>query len=171
MSEKGTDNIRSAADEDSRMSFWDHLEVLRWALIRIAAVLVILVVASFLAMPHIFDTLILGPASSDFFVYKWFAENLAGLCVNVSEQNCNSATLTVPKTDKVKHIEYFYRFPCGEMNIEWEDRGYFWDLKMTVPQGCKVQLKGVAANETLYGGKYRRKMTKQQKQAGDYEEI
>ncbi len=105
------------------------------------------------------------------FVYKWFAENLAGLCVNVSEQNCNSATLTVPKTDKVKHIEYFYRFPCGEMNIEWEDRGYFWDLKMTVPQGCKVQLKGVAANETLYGGKYRRKMTKQQKQAGDYEEI
>lgn len=73
MSEKGTDNVRSAADEDSRMSFWDHLEVLRWALIRIATVLVILVVASFLAMPHIFDTLILGPASSDFFVYKWFA--------------------------------------------------------------------------------------------------
>lgn len=54
------------------MSFWDHLEVLRWSLIRIACVLVVLVVASFLAMPHIFDTLILGPASSDFFVYRWF---------------------------------------------------------------------------------------------------
>lgn len=105
------------------------------------------------------------------FVYKWFAENLAGLRVNVTEQDCNSATLTVPKTNKVKHIEYFYRFPCGEMNIEWEDRGYFWDLKIIVPQGCKVQLEGRASRETLCGGKYVREMTKKQKQAGDYEEI
>ena len=73
MSEKGTDIVRNTSDGDVQMSFWDHLEVLRWVLIRIAIVLVILVVASFLAMPHIFDTLILGPASSDFFVYKWFA--------------------------------------------------------------------------------------------------
>lgn len=73
MSEKGTDIPRDTSGGEAQMSFWDHLEVLRWALIRIAAVLVILVVVSFMAMPHIFDTLILGPASSDFFVYKWFA--------------------------------------------------------------------------------------------------
>ena len=34
--------------DDSRMTFWDHLEVLRWSLIRIAAVLVILVIVCFL---------------------------------------------------------------------------------------------------------------------------
>lgn len=63
---------RQSADETG-MTFWDHLEVLRWALIRIAAVLVVSVVCCFTAMPHIFDTVVLGPTSSDFFVYKWFA--------------------------------------------------------------------------------------------------
>ena len=64
---------RPDSEDESRMTFWDHLEVLRWALIRIAAVLVILVIGCFLAMPYIFDTVILGPTTSDFFVYKWFA--------------------------------------------------------------------------------------------------
>ena len=59
--------------DDAGMTFWDHLEVLRWALVRIVSVLAILVVLSFLAMPYIFDDFILGPTSSDFFVYRWFA--------------------------------------------------------------------------------------------------
>ena len=70
------DSIMAGGDlgkDDSAMTFWDHLEVLRWSLIRIAVVLVILVTACFIAMPHIFDIVILGPASSDFFVYRWFA--------------------------------------------------------------------------------------------------
>ncbi len=63
------------------MAFWDHLEVLRWALVRIAVVLVILIVALFAVMPKIFDAFILGPTSSDFFLYKAFAAlgNLPGL--------------------------------------------------------------------------------------------
>ena len=69
MSEAETPVTESQVPEDSRMTFWDHLEVLRWSLIRIAAVLMVLVVACFIAMPHIFDTFILGPASADFFVY------------------------------------------------------------------------------------------------------
>lgn len=73
MSEAETPVTESQVPEDSRMTFWDHLEVLRWSLIRIAAVLMVLVVACFIAMPHIFDTFILGPSSSDFFVYRWFA--------------------------------------------------------------------------------------------------
>ncbi len=55
------------------MTFWDHLEVLRWSLIRIAIALVVMVVACFIAMPHIFDDFILGPTSSDFFLYRWFS--------------------------------------------------------------------------------------------------
>ena len=55
------------------MTFWDHLEVLRRALIRIVAALCVLTTASFAAMPYIFDSFVLGPASSDFFVYGWFA--------------------------------------------------------------------------------------------------
>ena len=73
MSENGAGISRKASSEETQMTFWDHLEVLRCALVRVAAALIILVIASFAAMPHIFDTLILGPASSDFFIYKWFA--------------------------------------------------------------------------------------------------
>lgn len=52
------------------MTFWDHLEVLRWSLARVAAVLFVLLVGCFIAMPHIFDSFILGPTTSDFFVYR-----------------------------------------------------------------------------------------------------
>ena len=77
MPEQNTETDIVTASDDSRMTFWDHLEVLRWSLIRIAAVLVILVVVCFLMMPYVFDTVILGPTSSDFFVYKWFS-SIAG---------------------------------------------------------------------------------------------
>ena len=60
------------------MSFWGHLEVLRWSLVRIAAVVVVLMVGFFIAMPHIFDAFVLGPTSSDFFLYKWLG-NLGGI--------------------------------------------------------------------------------------------
>ncbi len=55
------------------MTFWDHLEALRWTLIRVIIVLVILVIVLFVAMPHIFDPFILGATTSDFFLYKFFA--------------------------------------------------------------------------------------------------
>lgn len=62
-----------AAPEEVQMTFWDHLEVLRWSLFRVAIALFVLIVACFIAMPHIFDSFILGPTTSDFFVYRWLA--------------------------------------------------------------------------------------------------
>lgn len=62
---------RTSSDEE--MSFWDHLDVLRSSLFHIAGVLVVAFVGCFIAMPYIFDQVILGPTSSDFFLYKFFA--------------------------------------------------------------------------------------------------
>lgn len=59
--------------EEKNMTFWDHLEVLRWMLFRIAIALFILVVGCFIAMPYIFDDFILGATSSDFFIYRLLA--------------------------------------------------------------------------------------------------
>ncbi|MBR4129664.1 MAG: twin-arginine translocase subunit TatC [Bacteroidaceae bacterium] len=53
------------------MSFWDHLEVLRWALFRSACVLAVVMVGTFIAMPYIFDRFILAPTNNDFFTYRW----------------------------------------------------------------------------------------------------
>ena len=62
--------------QTQEMSFWDHLEVLRWMFFRIAAVVLVAMVVLFLFMPKIFDTIILGPTTSDFFLYR-FLGNLS----------------------------------------------------------------------------------------------
>ncbi|GHT26600.1 Sec-independent protein translocase protein TatC [Bacteroidia bacterium] len=56
------------------MSFWDHLEELRWTLFRIVMVLLIFAIGAFVAMPWLFDNFILGPAHADFFVYEYLCE-------------------------------------------------------------------------------------------------
>ena len=56
--------------QEGAMSFWDHLEVLRWALFRSACVLAVIMVGTFIAMPYIFDRFILAPTSNDFFTYR-----------------------------------------------------------------------------------------------------
>jgi sec-independent protein translocase protein TatC len=53
------------------MSFWDHLEELRWMLFRIIIALAVFAIAAFSFMPVIFDEVILGPAQPDFFLYKY----------------------------------------------------------------------------------------------------
>lgn len=57
-------------EEEGAMSFWDHLEVLRWALFRSACVLAVIMVGTFIAMPYIFDCFILAPTSNNFFTYR-----------------------------------------------------------------------------------------------------
>lgn len=66
-------NITGPDRQTGEMTFWGHLEVLRWGIIRVAAALAVCMALCFIAMPHIFDSLILGPASSDFFTYKWLS--------------------------------------------------------------------------------------------------
>ena len=65
--------------EGANMSFWDHLEVLRWALFRTACVLFVAFGLWFWAMPHIFDKFIMGATSNDFFVYRWLTQISGGL--------------------------------------------------------------------------------------------
>ena len=55
---------------DKELTFWDHLEVLRRALIRILLVWFVLAVAYFLAMPYLFDHVVLAPCENDFVFYE-----------------------------------------------------------------------------------------------------
>lgn len=59
-----------AAPENDRMSFWDHLEVLRWVLLRCVIALLLAAVAWFVALPQVFDSFILGATHNDFFLYR-----------------------------------------------------------------------------------------------------
>lgn len=53
------------------MTFWEHLDVLRWILVRIIVVWFILAVGFFIAMPYIFDSVILGPCHDNFIFYQF----------------------------------------------------------------------------------------------------
>lgn len=54
------------------MSFWEHVEALRRVLLRIAAVIVVAMVGAFVAMPWLFDHVIMAPCNPSFPVYRFF---------------------------------------------------------------------------------------------------
>lgn len=51
------------------LTFWDHLDELRWVLMRILVVWFVLAVGYFIAMPWLFDKVILAPCHNDFIFY------------------------------------------------------------------------------------------------------
>ncbi len=57
---------------ENEMSFLDHLEELRWHLIRSSLAIIILATLAFIAKDFIFDTLIFGPKKADFWTYELF---------------------------------------------------------------------------------------------------
>ena len=79
-------NITGPDRQTGEMTFWGHLDVLRWGIIRVAAALAVCMALCFIAMPHIFDSLILGPASSDFFTYKWLSWMRGGSLLHPLQQ-------------------------------------------------------------------------------------
>ncbi len=56
------------------MSFLDHLEELRWLLIRSTLAIVIAAAVAFYFADFIFDNIIFGPKNPDFITYHWFCE-------------------------------------------------------------------------------------------------
>lgn len=57
-------------EDESEMTFLDHLEELRWHLIRSLIAIAVFSVAAFLAKGLIFHTIILGPSRTDFWTYQ-----------------------------------------------------------------------------------------------------
>ena len=56
------------------MTFLDHLEELRWHLIRATLSIVILGSIAFLLKGFIFDYILFGPKKTDFVTYQWFCQ-------------------------------------------------------------------------------------------------
>ena len=55
---------------EAEMSFFDHLEVLRWHLIRASVAIVIFTILAFVYYDFIFDTIIMGPKNPSFWTYR-----------------------------------------------------------------------------------------------------
>jgi Twin arginine targeting (Tat) protein translocase TatC len=53
------------------LSFWDHLDELRGLLFRVIGALLVLAIGYFIAMPYLFDHVILAPCHNDFVFYRF----------------------------------------------------------------------------------------------------
>lgn len=72
--------------EEKVMTFWDHLDELRWHIIRSLIAIVILAIVAFLNRKLIFDTIILAPSTSEFITNRALCElgkllSLNALCI------------------------------------------------------------------------------------------
>ena len=56
------------------MTFWDHLEALRWMLVRVFSALGIFIIGGFAFIPWIFEHVIMAPIDNQFFLYRWLAK-------------------------------------------------------------------------------------------------
>ena len=64
--------MAKVAQDPNEMSFLDHLEELRWHLIRSTLAVVIIGCVAFVMRGFIFDTIIFGPKNLDFPTYRFF---------------------------------------------------------------------------------------------------
>src|SRR5659263_80014 len=56
------------------MSFLDHLEELRWLLVRSSAAVIIMAFGTYFISDYLFDTIIFGPTRPSFFTYRFFCD-------------------------------------------------------------------------------------------------
>ncbi|WP_317040236.1 twin-arginine translocase subunit TatC [Hymenobacter psychrophilus] len=73
--------------DQQEMSFIDHLEALRWHVIRAAIAVVVFATGAFFAKDFLFHDLMLGPSRSDFWTYQMSCKLAAwlgapGLCID-----------------------------------------------------------------------------------------
>ncbi|EHQ26811.1 twin-arginine translocase subunit TatC [Mucilaginibacter paludis] len=71
---------------EGEMSFFDHLEVLRWHLIRAAVSILVFGGLAFYFFDQIWDTVIMGPKKPDFFTYRMMCKlgqlmHSDGMCI------------------------------------------------------------------------------------------
>lgn len=93
--------------EEKEMGFLDHLEELRWHLVRSVAAIVVFSIAAFLAKGFVWDVLIFGPTRDDFWTYRVLcdlAERLSSplLCLGEIPINIQNRQITGQFTMHIK---------------------------------------------------------------------
>ena len=81
------------------MAFLDHLEELRWHVVRAVAVVFICMIAAFIFVPWIFENIVFAPAKLDFPAFKYMCElgkltGLQELCVTELPFKIQSRNMT-----------------------------------------------------------------------------
>lgn len=76
-----------AEKDPNELSFLEHLEALRWHILRSVLAIMFFAIIAFIFKSIVFDVIILGPKSSEFITNRWLCElghnfNTERLCIN-----------------------------------------------------------------------------------------
>ena len=80
-------------EEEKNMSFLQHLEELRWRLVRCAAVILVLAVVIWWNQDWIMQHVFLSMSKADFFTFDFFCRYLNFMCVEEIPVNFQSTTM------------------------------------------------------------------------------
>jgi sec-independent protein translocase protein TatC len=92
---------------EGEMSFLDHLEELRWHIVRSVVAIMIFMIVAFIMAPWIFDNVIFAPARVDFPTFKWLCR--IGELTGAKEQLC---------VDKI-NFKIQSRFMTGQFTMQF----------------------------------------------------
>lgn len=95
---------KSKAANSAEMSFLQHLEELRWHLVRSALVIVVIAVGAFTFNDFVFDTVIFGPLQQDFFSYRALCS--LGHKIGVGDVMC--IVVKTPRLQTLSASEQFF---------------------------------------------------------------
>lgn len=86
-------------DQEKEMSFWEHLDELRWRLVRATLAVVGMAIVAFANREFVFDTVLLGPLNNDFPTLRWLCNlgqtlGVEALCFDNSKLSLINITMS-----------------------------------------------------------------------------
>jgi len=79
-------DVDKLEQQEAEMSFLEHLEALRWHIVRSGLAILIIALIVFAAKDFVFGTVVLGPTQQDFFTFRVFCS--LGEWIGVGERFC-----------------------------------------------------------------------------------
>lgn len=134
-------------EEGAEMSFLEHLEELRWHIIRAAAAIVVFGLAAFIFIKDIYRGVILGPSRPDFWTYRQMCKladftGYADLCVKKLDFQLQALGMADQFTMSITSsviIGICFAFPYA-----------FWELWRFIKPGLKSSERKAARGATFY---------------------
>lgn len=135
------------AVDETEMSFLDHLEELRWHIIRAFIAVAIFSIAAFVAKEFVFGTLIFGPTRADFWTFRMFCQlseilNSEALCIDHIPFNAQSRLMTGQFTMHITAsfaLGIIVAFPYA-----------FWEIWRFISPGLYIKERKVARGAVFY---------------------
>ena len=132
---------------EKEMTFLDHLEELRWHIIRAVIAIFVITIVAFIAKDIVIDMIIMGPSRTDFWTYKKLCEfaelvNTPTLCVDTLPFELVSRKLS---SQFMTHISVSFMtglilgFPYA-----------FWEIWRFVKPGLHTNERGASRGATFF---------------------